>query len=171
MPRVGVPTLAHCWHGLRQHLFQEVLERANTSPRSCWRTAPTPLPGAVGALRQHLFWRFNTPVSPSKVDDWLYFNVRITSLELILLAQQGKAENTEEKHTFQKASFFFLYAERFFQMRDSNTAPTLCQHCANTSFSQLLERANTCLAQLLAHLKGKKCANVGTPTLEMSRKH
>ena len=58
---------------------------ANTSPRSCWR-APTPLPGAVGALRQHLFWRFNTPVSPSKVDDWLYFNVRITSLELILLA-------------------------------------------------------------------------------------
>ena len=79
---------------------------------------------------------------------------------------------TQRRNTlFKKQALFFLYAERFFQMRDSNTAPTLCQHCANTSFSQLLERANTCLAQLLAHLKGKKCANVGTPTLEMSRKH
>ena len=86
LSRASVPTLAHCWRRLRQHLSQELLARANTSPRSCWRTAPTPLSGAVGALRQHLFWRFNTPVSPSKVGDWLYFNVRITSLVLILLA-------------------------------------------------------------------------------------
>ena len=41
-------------------VFQELLvlrvrlARANTSSRSCWRTAPTPLPGAVGALRQQL---------------------------------------------------------------------------------------------------------------------
>ena len=65
--------------------------------------------------------------------------------------------------------FFLLRTSTRENPVDPRSVPTPCQHCANTVPTPVWPRCwhvpTPVWGQVLAHLKGKKCANVGTPTL------
>ena len=130
---------------------------------------PTPISGGVGTPYQHLFWRFNTPVWPSKVDDWIY-SMYIQHFAKKVFTQSPNSCKRRQFSTFQFVSLFFLLRTSTRENPvDPRSVPTLCQHCANTvpTLCQHLFGPGVGTCQ---HLFGARCWHTlrakSVPTLE-----
>ena len=148
---VSGEVLAHCANTLSQEVL---VHRINTS-ELCFGVS-TPLFG----------------LQCSKVDDWLY-SMYIQHFAKAVFIQSPNSCKKRQFLTLKKqlpiASLFFCFGPLRGNPVDP-PVPTLCQHCANTVPTPVWPRCWHVPTPFGGQVLGKKCANVGTPTLAISRR-